>query len=111
MNILVGGRSGGGWGRPGVAGGRPGAAGGRLGGGRRMAGDGRGAAGGWPGAAGGGREAREANIYKISAGAGSPRAFIRYFMAVFNGRVVKSRGLSLKRWFGRDPKINTLFAT
>ena len=86
-----------------AAGGRPGAARG----GRGAAGDGWGR----PGAAGRPRGRRGANIYKIGAGAGSPRAFIRYFLAVFNGRVVKSRGLRQKLFVRPLHGTNIVFQT
>ena len=69
------------------------------------------AAGGWPGAAGRPGRRRGTNIYKSGAGAGSREAFIRNLLAVFNGRVVKSRGLGQERRVGPRSNNHSVFAT
>ena len=92
-------RPGGGWGRPWGGWGQPGAAG-----------DGPGAARGLPGTARhgqgrlGGLEGVWGPIFTKSAPEpGAQSAFVPYFLVIFNGRVVKSRGLSPKLFLGRDP--------
>ena len=86
--------------------------------GRGTAGDGLGTAGGRPGTARdgwglpGGPEGAGGPIkFKPAPAPDSQEAFSHNFLAVFNGRVVKSRGLPQKLFFGPRSRHNSVFAT